>query len=98
MLNTMEKVETDDKDKPQEEIKIENVTVFVDPFEEVDQKVHTCNGTVQVCVVMHSCACDLREDAKLLFCASRRMAASQLRGRVVSAWEDWYCVITVYCC
>ena len=48
MLNTMEKVETDDKDKPQEEIKIENVTVFVDPFEEVDQKVRTCDGTVQV--------------------------------------------------
>ena len=40
MLNTMEKVETDEKDKPLEEVKIENVTVFVDPFEEVDQKVH----------------------------------------------------------
>ncbi len=35
----MESVETDDKDQPQKEIKVTKATVFVDPYEEVDEKV-----------------------------------------------------------
>lgn len=37
-LSKMEKVEVDEKDRPKELIKIINVSVFVDPYEEVDQK------------------------------------------------------------
>ncbi|XP_046840924.1 RING-type E3 ubiquitin-protein ligase PPIL2-like [Xenia sp. Carnegie-2017] len=38
-LNKMEKIECDDKDRPKELIKIMNVSVFVNPFEEVDEKI-----------------------------------------------------------
>lgn len=38
MLNEMEKVETDAKDRPLETITITGVSVFVDPFQEVDDK------------------------------------------------------------
>lgn len=37
-LSAMEKVETDDKDKPKEEIKILKASVFVDPYEEIDEQ------------------------------------------------------------
>ena len=42
VLSTMEKVETDSKDTPLEEIRIDKTVVFVDPFEEADQQV--CSG------------------------------------------------------
>ncbi|XP_077995435.1 RING-type E3 ubiquitin-protein ligase PPIL2-like [Glandiceps talaboti] len=35
-LTSMEAVETDKKDKPKEDIKIESISVFVNPFDEVD--------------------------------------------------------------
>ncbi|CAB3983107.1 peptidyl-prolyl cis-trans isomerase-like 2 [Paramuricea clavata] len=37
-INKMEKIECDEKDRPKELIKISNVSVFVNPFEEVDEK------------------------------------------------------------
>lgn len=42
VLSTMEKVETDSKDTPLEEIRIDKAVVFVDPFEEADRQV--CSG------------------------------------------------------
>lgn len=39
VLSTMEKVETDSKDTPLEEIRIDKTVVFVDPFEEADRQV-----------------------------------------------------------
>lgn len=38
-LNAMEKVETDEKDRPKETIKILATQVFVDPFTEIDEQV-----------------------------------------------------------
>ncbi|XP_013789836.1 peptidyl-prolyl cis-trans isomerase-like 2, partial [Limulus polyphemus] len=37
-LNNIERIETDDKDKPIEDIKILKVAVFVNPYEEVDEQ------------------------------------------------------------
>lgn len=37
-LDKMEKVETNKHDKPKEEIKIEDIVIFVNPFEEVDEE------------------------------------------------------------
>ncbi|XP_076346199.1 RING-type E3 ubiquitin-protein ligase PPIL2 isoform X1 [Tachypleus tridentatus] len=37
-LNNIERIETDDKDKPIEDIKILKTTVFVNPYEEVDEQ------------------------------------------------------------
>ncbi|GAB1608219.1 RING-type E3 ubiquitin-protein ligase PPIL2-like [Argonauta hians] len=37
-LNKMEKIETDDKDKPLEDIRIEDTVVFVDPFKEAEEQ------------------------------------------------------------
>lgn len=37
-LNELEKIEVDNKDRPIEDIIIEKVHVFVDPFEEVDEQ------------------------------------------------------------
>ena len=45
MLSSMEKVETDGKDTPLEEIRIDKVVVFVDPFEEADRQVCGGKGT-----------------------------------------------------
>ena len=42
VLSSMEKVETNSKDTPLEEIRIDKTVVFVDPFEEADQQV--CGG------------------------------------------------------
>ena len=42
VLSSMEKVETDGKDRPLEEIRVDKTVVFVDPFEEADQQV--CGG------------------------------------------------------
>lgn len=38
ILNKVEKIEVDEKDRPKELIKIINATVFVNPYEEVDEK------------------------------------------------------------
>ncbi len=38
-LASMERTETDNKDKPIEDIVIERTSVFVDPFTEVDEEV-----------------------------------------------------------
>ena len=38
MLNAMEKVEVDNKDRPIEDIVIQGVQVFVDPFQEADDQ------------------------------------------------------------
>ena len=38
-LSAMERVGTDNKDRPVEDIVIEKAQVFVDPFEEVDEQV-----------------------------------------------------------
>lgn len=40
-LDKMEKVETDDKDRPLEEIKVVDCQVFVNPYEEVDELLKT---------------------------------------------------------
>ena len=40
VLTAMERVETDDKDRPKEDIKIAAAAVFVDPYQEVDEKVN----------------------------------------------------------
>lgn len=40
-LNSMERVEVDNKDRPIEDIIIERASVFVDPFTEVDEEVIT---------------------------------------------------------
>lgn len=37
-LNEMEKIEVDNKDRPIEDIKIEKVHIFVDPFQEADEQ------------------------------------------------------------
>ena len=37
-LNTIEAIGTDNKDKPVEDIKIERVAVFVDPFQEAEDQ------------------------------------------------------------
>ena len=37
-LNELEKIEVDNKDRPIEDIIIQNVHVFVDPYEEVDEQ------------------------------------------------------------
>lgn len=37
-LNDMEKIEVDNKDRPIEDIIIQKVLVFVDPYEEVDEQ------------------------------------------------------------
>ncbi|KAG1673499.1 RING-type E3 ubiquitin-protein ligase PPIL2 [Nymphon striatum] len=37
-LTAMEKVETDKKDKPKEDIKLEKAAIFVDPFKEADEE------------------------------------------------------------
>ena len=39
VLRKMELVETDGKDRPKEEIKMLRVTVFVDPYREVDEQI-----------------------------------------------------------
>ena len=41
-LANMERVETDNKDRPIEDMYIEKTIVFVDPFTEVDEEV-SCN-------------------------------------------------------
>ena len=47
-LSAMERVGTDNKDRPVEDIVIEKAQVFVDPFEEVDEQVITkLNTSVQ---------------------------------------------------
>lgn len=38
MLNAIEKVEVDNKDRPIEDIIVQNVQVFVDPFQEADEQ------------------------------------------------------------
>ena len=38
MLNAMEKVDVDNKDRPIEDIVIQGVQVFVDPFQEADDQ------------------------------------------------------------
>lgn len=40
ILSVIEAVETDGKDKPQEEIKILGTTVFVNPFQEIDEELN----------------------------------------------------------
>lgn len=37
-LNELEKIEVDNKDRPIEDIKIEKVHIFVDPFQEADEQ------------------------------------------------------------
>lgn len=37
-LTEMEKIEVDNKDRPIEDIRIENVHIFVDPFQEADEQ------------------------------------------------------------
>lgn len=37
-LNEMEKIEVDNKDRPIEDIKLESVHIFVDPFQEADEQ------------------------------------------------------------
>lgn len=40
-LSNIERVETDNKDRPIEDIVIQNTTVFIDPFAEVDEQLAT---------------------------------------------------------
>ena len=42
-LTAIENVDTDNKDRPIEEIKIQKATVFVDPFTEADEQVNIFN-------------------------------------------------------
>lgn len=37
-LNEMEKIEVDNKDQPIEDIRVESVHIFVDPFQEADEQ------------------------------------------------------------
>jgi hypothetical protein len=45
----MERVETDSKDRPIEDIIVEKAQVFVDPYQEADEQVHICSILSQVC-------------------------------------------------
>lgn len=38
-LSVLEQIEVDNKDRPIEDIKIQSVQVFVDPYQEVDEQV-----------------------------------------------------------
>ena len=40
-LDAIERIGTDNKDAPVEEVKIEKVSVFVDPFQEVEEELKT---------------------------------------------------------
>ena len=44
-LSAMERVGTDNKDRPVDDIVIEKTQIFVDPFEEVDEQVLTSCGS-----------------------------------------------------
>ena len=41
VLVAMEKVETDEKDRPCEEVRVQTTSVFTDPFEEAEEEVYT---------------------------------------------------------
>lgn len=41
-LTSMERVETDNKDRPIEDIIVEKAQVFVDPYQEADEQVQFC--------------------------------------------------------
>lgn len=43
-MNAMEKVEVDNKDRPIEDIIVQGVQVFVDPFQEADDQLATERG------------------------------------------------------
>eukprot|EP00794_Sanderia_malayensis_P015843 gene15843-17440_t len=43
VLSEIERIETDDKDKPKKEVKIVKATVFIDPFDEVDKEIEAEN-------------------------------------------------------
>lgn len=48
----MEKVETDEKDRPKETIKILATQVFVDPFAEVDEQVRKNKTTSYITIII----------------------------------------------
>ena len=45
ILTAIENVETDNKDRPIEDIVLEKATVFVDPFTEADEEVSNFSST-----------------------------------------------------
>ena len=50
VLSAMEAVETDEEDRPREEIKICRASIFVDPFKEAEEEVCTVVCSDPVCI------------------------------------------------
>ncbi len=54
-LANLERVDTDNKDRPIEDLTIERTIVFVDPFTEVDEEVTNWSEPIAVCVLCITC-------------------------------------------